>query len=274
MDPSVAKDLIILHSHARLTEGLVGRGVDLVVWPESSVGIDPARNDDVRSEVEDAGRAIGVPMVVGGNESVDDTHYRVMAYEVQPDRGIVDSYQKTHLVPFGEYVPGRKLLSWIPMLDQIPDDAVAGTERTLFDLGDGRVVAPVLSFEGDFGTLVRRRIADGGRLLVVATNTSTWGHTWASAQHAAFSQVRAAENGVWVVHAAHSGISEFIAPDGTVAGRAPLYEATTLLRDLRFANHETLYTRMGDWFPVACGMGALLWLLFAGRRKGPDGSVT
>lgn len=274
MDPSVEKDLSILRSHSDLTKGLAGEGADLIVWPESSVGIDPIRNQEIGDEVDEASRVVDAPMIVGGNESVDESHYRVMAYEVEPGKGIVDRYQKTHLVPFGEYVPGRKLLSWIPMLDQIPDDAVAGTERTLFDIGDDRVIAPVLSFEGDFGPLVRQRIADGGRLLVVATNTSTWRRTWVSAQHAAFSQVRAAENGVWVIHAALSGISEFIGPDGRVTGRAPLYEATTLLQDVRFADHETLYTRMGDWLPIAGGVVVLLWALFARRRdRGGDSVV-
>src|SRR5947207_8969152 len=104
-----------------------------------------------------------------------------------------------HLVPFGEYVPGRRLLSWLPLLDQIPQDAVAAHDPKSFSV-DGGEVTTVLSYEGDFGSLVRQRIGAGGRLLVVATNTSTWRRSWASAQHVAMSQVRAAENGVWVVH--------------------------------------------------------------------------
>jgi apolipoprotein N-acyltransferase len=220
-----------------------------------------------------AARTVEAPMIVGGNLQVDEDHYQVMAYDVDPDGEIVDRYQKTHLVPFGEYVPGRRFLKWLPILDQVPQDAVAGTERTLFDV-DGQKVAPVLSFEGDFGSLVRRRIGEGGRLLVVATNTSTWGHSWASAQHAAFSQVRAAENGVWVVHAALSGISEFIAPDGRVTQRSPLYQEATLVQDLRFSSGTTLYARIGDWLPWTALVILFGWLGYVAFARPRGDSVS
>jgi apolipoprotein N-acyltransferase len=142
-------------------------------------------------------------------------------------------------------------LSWIPLLDQIPKDALAAPRGKLFSVA-GEKVAPVLSFEGDFGSLVRQRIAAGGRLLVVATNTSTWRTTPASAQHLALSQVRAAENGIWVVHAALSGISAFVAPDGSVASSTPLWKATSIVHRVRFASTTTLYTRLGDWLPFLC----------------------
>jgi apolipoprotein N-acyltransferase len=178
---------------------------------------------------------------------------------------VVDRYQKTHLVPFGEYVPGRDLIGWLPILDQVPRDAVRADEPTVFDVAGGRV-APVISFEGDFGTLVRGRIDEGGRLLVVATNTSTWGDSWASAQHVAFSQVRAAENGVWTIHAALSGISAFVAPDGTVVDRTPLWTATTLQDDIRFSEDASFYARTGDWVAWLCLLGTLL-LVALGRRR-------
>jgi apolipoprotein N-acyltransferase len=99
-----------------------------------------------------------------------------MAFLVSPDGEVIDRYRKTHLVPFGEYIPGRRLLEWIPMLDQVPRDAIPGREPAVFDVAGGQV-APVISFEGDFGSLVRGRISHGGRLLIVATNTSTWGES-------------------------------------------------------------------------------------------------
>src|SRR5918999_3515427 len=148
-----------------------------------------------------------------------------MAFQVGPDGRVVDRYQKTHLVPFGEYIPARDLFDWLPMLDQVPRDAIPAAEPVVFDVAGGPI-APVISFEGDFGSLVRQRIHEGGRMLVVATNTSTWGDSWASAQHVAFSRLRAVENGVWVLHAAISGISAVIAPDGDVVERTPLWTRT------------------------------------------------
>ncbi len=262
------KELGIVRRHSLLTRRLRDRGIDLVVWPESAVGLDLERVPAAREAVSSAARAVDAPMIVGGNLDEGTSHYLVMAFEISAAGNVVDRYQKTHLVPFGEYVPARDLLGWLPPLAQVPRDALAGSEPVVFSVAGGKV-APVISFEGDFGPLVRRRIDAGGRLLVVATNTSTWSTTWASAQHLAFSQVRAAENGVWVVHAALSGISGFVRPDGHVTTQTPLWRATTAVRDVRFASGTTLYTRAGEWLPVLCVALSLLALARGalGRRR-------
>jgi apolipoprotein N-acyltransferase len=255
-DDPHAKELAIIERHRRLTERLSGGAADLVVWPESSVGLDLDRVPEAAAAVRAAARGAGAHLVVGGNLDLGPDRYRVMAFLVSPDGRIVDRYQKTHLVPFGEYIPARRWLEWIPMLDQIPRDAVAGTSPGVFDVPGG-TIAPVISYEGDFGTLVRRRIALGGRLLVVATNTSTWGASWASAQHLAFSRLRAVENGVPVVHAALTGISGFVTPDGRVLGTIPIGRSMARIATVRFATEISPYARTGDWLPRACLVAAL-----------------
>ena len=260
---SVEKDAEILASHVRLTEG-IDEKVDLVVWPESSVAIDPDV-PEVRDQLSRAAAAAGAPMIVGGNEDIDADRYEVAAFLIDPSGEITDRYKKTHLVPFGEYVPFRGFLGWLPILDQVPRDAVPGRTGKLFRV-DGLDIAPVISYEGDFGSLVRSRIASGGDILLVATNTSTWLHSWASAQHVAFSQVRAAENATPTIHAAVSGISAFISDRGEVEASLPLYEPGVLIREVPPRVTRTLYTRAGDWilagFVIACG---LTWDV--GRRR-------
>jgi apolipoprotein N-acyltransferase len=267
---SIEKDLVILANHVRLT-ATVSEEADLVLWPESSVGIDPARDPAVAEEIRSAAAGIGRPLIFGGNLAREDGDYQVMAYEVSAEGEIVDAYQKTHLVPFGEYVPARELLDWIPALAQVPLDAVPGTEPVVFDVAGGRV-APVISFEAEFGSLVAGRVDAGGRLVVVLTNTSTWRHSWASAQHVAMSQVRAAETGVYVAHAALSGISAFVDPTGRVIERSDLWEPDVLVRRLRFAGGVSLYARTGDWLPAAALAASALWIgsgLIPGLRRRP-----
>ena len=263
--PSYEKDLVILDNHSRLT-ATVPPEADLVIWAESSVGIDPFRDEEVATEIRAAASGIGRPMIVGGNRARDDGDYQVMAYLVSPRGEIVDEYQKTHLVPFGEYVPARRFLDWIPALDQVPLDAVAGDDPVVFDVAGG-AVAPVLSFEADFGSLVGGRIGGGGRLLVVLTNTSTWRHSWASAQHLAMSQVRAAETGVWVAHAALTGISAFVDPSGAVVERSGLWEPDVLMQPVRFAEQVTLYARTGDWLPLGCLVVVVFGGVVLARRR-------
>lgn len=262
--PSYEKDLTILANHVRLTES-VPPEADLILWPESSVGIDPARDPDAGAALRDAARGGGASMIVGGTLARDDGRYQVMAYLVSPEGEIVDSYQKTHLVPFGEYVPARDLLGWLPAIDQVPLDAVPGDDPVVFDVAGGRV-APVISFEADFGSLAARRIGAGGRLLVVLTNTSTWRHSWASAQHVAMSQVRAVESGVYVAHGALTGVSAFVDPSGNVLQRSELWEPDVLVQTVRFATRASFYARTGDWVPIGSLAGAGLWAAAAVLR--------
>jgi apolipoprotein N-acyltransferase len=246
------KNVEILRSHLTETQALAGDDVDLIVWPESSIAIDLRPGNDVAQAVGEAARTAGAPLIAGGNLEEGSHLYKVVAFHIDETGELVDTYQKTHLVPFGEYVPWPSLRKWLPMLAQVPRDAIAGPKGKTFTLDQGRV-APVISFEGDFGSLVRERIGPlGGRLLVVATNTSTWATSWASAQHVAFSQVRAVENGVWVAHGALSGISAFIAPDGSVTKSSDLWTTDTLIETVRMADDTTFYALTGDWLAWAC----------------------
>ena len=255
--------------HLELTRTLADDEIDLVVWPESSVGIDPFLDDDIRSMVEEAARAVDAPMIVGANLEADEDNYKVTTLKVEPTGEVTDVYQKTHLVPFGEYVPARSTIGWIPMLDQVPRDAIPGDEPHNFTItaGTEHEVATVISFEGDFGHLVRDRVANGASLIIVATNTSTWERTWASAQHVAMSQVRAAETRVPVVHAALSGISAGVNFDGTIATSSELYEEDTLVFETTPTLDVSIYARTGEWLPILCLIVSLISVASGIRRR-------
>ena len=257
--------------HLELTRTLPD-DVDLVVWPESSVGIDPFRDPAIGAMVQEAARASGAHLIVGANLDVDRDHYMVTTLLVSPEGEFIDRYQKTHLVPFGEYVPAREFLGWIPMLEQIPRDAVPGDEPKNFEV-QGHQIGTVISFEGDFGPLVRERAALGARLIVVATNTSTWGEWWASAQHVAMSQVRAAETGAPVAHAALSGISAFITDHGRVQQETDLYVEDVIVGNMLPSTGPTFYVKTGEWLPWSCVALAIVVVLL-GRRSGRREAVT
>lgn len=261
--------------HVRLTEGLAGERLNLVVWPESAVGIDPFLDTDVATMLGDAARAVDAWMIVGATLEGEGDTYKVVTLLVDPAGEIVDVYQKTHLVPFGEYVPWRDALGWIPMLEQVPRDAVAGHEPKNFSVPGTEVpglerleheIGTVISFEGDFGHLVRERVESGARMVVVATNTSTWKHTWASAQHLAMSQVRAAETRVPIVHAALSGTSAFVGHLGTTGERTGLYREATLVADVAPSPLISLYARTGEWLPISCALIVIAGIVVLRRR--------
>lgn len=263
MEPSLEKDLLIARSHRHLTQEL--DDVDLVVWPESSVGADPEQVEESGLVIADAARAVGAPMIVGGDHEREDGRYQVMAFLISPEGEIVDRYQKTHLVPFGEYVPVRRVFGGIPALQQVPRDAVPGNRDAIFDVKGARI-APVISFEGDFGSLVRARVAKGAQAVVIATNTSTWGESWASVQHLAMARLRAAETGVPVIHAALTGTSAFVAPNASVARSTPLWVPAVLQQEVTLSGTVTPYVRWGDVVAWLCALALIALAVTAHRR--------
>src|SRR5207249_1902553 len=123
-----------------------------------------------------------------------------------------------------------------------------------------------ICFENTFASLDRRLVADGARFLVVSTNNASYGRTAASRQHLIMSRLRAVENGRWVVHAAVSGISAFIDPEGRVHRPTRLFQLVTDRFTIRESSARTLYTRLGDWFPWASG-ALVLGLILVPRRR-------
>jgi apolipoprotein N-acyltransferase len=87
------------------------------------------------------------------------------------------------------------------------------------------------------------------------------------------SQVRAAENGVYVVHGALTGISAFVDPAGDVLSSTELWQPTVLLAEVRFAEGVSFYARTGDWLPIACAVGSLGWLILMMTRRRKAGTV-
>jgi len=238
--------------------------VDLAVWGESA--LDPGANTpSFRARVEEAIRQVGIPTLAGAVIHTADGRY--FNESLLFDRGgeIVGEYRKVHLVPFGEYVPFRHWLSWISALRQIPYDETPGQRVHPLHV-DGLTFGNVICFENSFPSIDRALVADGAEFLVVTTNNASYGMTAASRQHLLMSQLRAVENARWVVHAAVSGISAFIDPEGRVVDERGLFRPATMLHTIRASSARTLYTRLGDWWPWL-SLFLALGLLVAPRTR-------
>jgi apolipoprotein N-acyltransferase len=178
----------------------------------------------------------------------------------------VDRYTKTHLVPFGEYVPWRSELSWISALQQVPIDLTPGTELHTMSI-DGMTFGSVICFENSFASIDRQLVEDGAQFLVVSTNNASYGMSAASAQHLIMSRFRAVENARWVVHAAVSGISAYVDPEGGVHDETGLFQTTTTHQTITTSTALTVYTRFGDWFPWLSVVVAAGLVLVPRRRE-------
>ena len=260
-----ATDREFLEAQVALTRTLAGSRVALVVWPESSLGHDPFSDPSLLDPLLASIRQMGAAYIVGATLDAPGGRFRNVSLFFRSDGSTAGSYVKMHLVPFGEYVPARRLLAgWIRELDRVPLDGIAGRSPTVFSLPQG-AFASVICYETAYPELVRSFVTRGARMIVVSTNNSSYLRTAASAQMVAISQLRAAEERMWVAQAALTGISAVIAPSGRVVARTGLFRPALLTPTIRFATGTTVYGRYGDWLPVAVLVAGVLVLSAPGR---------
>lgn len=265
---------ITYQQHLELTKTIPPGSVDLVVWSEGSTGglnADPVLHPEIGAAIGAEAARIGSYFLVGSDRPISDTHWINANVVFGPDGRIVGEYRKRHPVPFGEYIPARPLFDWIPVLSQVPRDMIRGEAPVLFDIGGG-LAGSVISFEGGFARYARQTAAQGGQLLVVATNEGSYEFTSVSDQFIGMTRMRAAEAGVDVVHSAVTGKSTFITEGGRIGEITGFTEqkviaATLLLRDAG----PTLYVRLGEWVQALAITGLLIATL--GRCRSSPGSA-
>ncbi|HLW17257.1 MAG TPA: apolipoprotein N-acyltransferase [Actinomycetota bacterium] len=265
------EDFTIVNNHVRETQLLFNEPKpDLIVWPENSFDRDPRTNPDMVAPVVATIQRIGAPLLAGAILDEGDrwTNTNVL---IGPTGQIVQRYDKIHLVPFGEYVPWHFVRSLVPALDrEVPSDAIAGKKLVVFHI-DGARIGTLICFESTYPELARGLARDGAQLLIVTTNNASFGTSPAAREHLAMSQMRAVETGRAVVHAAISGISAVIQPNGKITQESKLFTPALLRANLPLATGETPYARFGSDFEIAIGAGALMFALlpfFARKPKG------
>ena len=241
---------------------------DLVVWPESAIDRDPARPawadlGELAQEAAIAGGTLVSGVSLDGPD--DPARERIVGAWLLGGDGtgdVADLYIKRRPVPFGEYVPGRRWLGWIPALDQVPRDAIAGPGPQSFEVAPGVSAAVLVCFETLFSGLTRTNVLAGPQdagLILAITNDASFQRSAEPDQHLAQSRMRAIESGRWVVHAALSGSSAFVDPEGGVHQATDLFVQASIRTKVPLAAARTPYLAVGDL--VGWGGAILLVLL-------------
>jgi apolipoprotein N-acyltransferase len=257
------EDVAVARLNIELDRRLADDPPDLVIWGESSV--DPgATRPEVFAQVRDVVRSVGAPTLLGSVQpSAGGLQNQVLALD--GGGAVVDRYAKTHLVPYGEYVPFRGELGWVGALRQIPYDLTPGTEVEPIRLAGLPPIGTPICFENAFPDIERTFVQRGAGVIAVLTNNASYEDTALSPQHVDLSRMRAVEAGRWVVHAAVSGISAFVDPSGRVVAQAGLFRPAILRHTIRSSDTRTWYIRLGDWLPRLCAV-AVLGLFLVPRR--------
>ena len=237
----------IYDSHLVQTQSLEGN-FDLVVWPESSTGFnnDPGVHSRVQNDISTEALRLDSYFLIGGDRPVQKEYFENYGIFINREGEIVDQYLKQHPVPFGEYIPFRKYLDWIPPLALVPRDMIRGDGQKIFMVNDTKI-STVISFEGSFQRYIRNSVLDGAELVVILTNQASYGESGMSDQFILMSRANAISNERPIVHAAITGKSAFIDHNGKVISKTELFETTTLNEKLEVRQTETPYSKYGNY---------------------------
>lgn len=229
---------------------------DLIVWPEAAVPVYLGHEPWALAWLTDLAGEVGRPLLVGAPDARlagRRIGYRNSAFLVSA-RGIEGRYDKIRLVPFGEYVPWRRLFFFVEAIAADIGDFTPGDARVIFPF-ERAPFGTVICYEIIFPNLVRDFVDAGARFMVNLTNDAWFGDTGGPLQHLAMVPLRAVENGVAVVRAANTGVSALVAPSGAIGPRIELGKRGAVTVSVPPPRGPTFYTRHGDLF--AYGMGAL-----------------
>jgi len=244
----------------RLSRAAVKDKAELIVWPESATPFYLMANQKMSQlvitniERTRTDYLIGSPSFVRRGATVQ---YFNSAYLIRPGQRTIIKYDKTHLVPYGEYVPLRK---WLPFLGKIVaqvGDFMPGKEGRTLPWGRWRLGVQIC-YEIIFPALSRALVQNGAAVLINITNDAWFGRTSGPYQHFSMTVFRAVENRRALARAANTGISGFIDPAGRVLAKTPLLQQAVVTRTVPLLETKSLYTRFGDLLAQACLAAALL----------------
>ena len=254
---------------------------DLLVWPESSMPGPVLADEESRKFVMDLAASSETDLLLGTID-VDKRDVFNAAVLVAEGGDRVQVYRKVHLVPFGEYVPGRHRVPLLAQIvgDQVPGDFKEGTEHTVFTLTNSDVhVAPLICFEDTIGELTRQFVlpsetSPGANLLVDITNDGWFQRSAGSHQHLANAIFRSVETRRPMIRAANTGVTCFINQFGRITqvlrdDTGSTFTEGVLAGEIKVpTEHElTFYVRHGELFAKACaGITLVLILVLLGVR--------
>lgn len=246
------------------TEAVEESQSSLIIWPETAYPGYIQRGSRLFKKLENLILSIETPFLIGALSYRNGKNYN-SAFLFSSSGEIEKIYNKLHLVPFGEYIPLKRIFSFLEKMTPEIGDYDKGEEYTVFSIqysalsdesskaGKDRRFSVLICFEDLFPDLARRFTRSGANFLVNITNDAHFGDSACPWQHFTHSVFRAVENGVPVVRVANTGVSGFIDPDGRVKevfrkkGRA-IGKRGWMAHQLSFSSGKTFYTRFGDVF--------------------------
>jgi apolipoprotein N-acyltransferase len=243
---------------------------DFILWPENSTDIDPQLDPVTRSVVWSSARIAGRPILVGAvTEGPGTDERQTTAMWWDPAYGVLATYHKRNLVPFGEWIPFRKqLLPLVPILKEVGAQSVPGTTPGVLDVslnGHDLRVGDVICFELAYDKTVYQAV-EGSQVLMVQSNNATYGGTGQVEQQFAITRARAMEARREIAVATTNSVSGYIDRDGNIVRRTSEFTADSFVETMPLRSAITPALRIAPWLDRGLALAGLVFCLIALTR--------
>ncbi len=261
----------------------VNGDVDLILWPESSLGNyqvdlqDFCDQDNVIQHCEPASAifdpypTIHCDLLAGGmtydEGGRDQGPYKNTAFLINRDKWITGRYVKRSLMPIGEYVPGE---TWFPVLREwaaVSTELVRGDDDSPLSLSAGQRVGLLVCYEDMVADNAASSVLAGAQCLIALANGSAFKDPDTLEQHLRLAQFRAIENRRAMIRCAATGVTCLVQPDGSIHDRLSIGNDGVLVAEVPLEDQLTFYTRHGNWLSrlAACTTGLCGLIIFVRR---------
>lgn len=250
-----------------------GQKYDLLVWPETPAPffLNDSNFRDVAADVARQTHTWFLAGSVGVRSASESPQHTSDVYNsaalFNPAGELVERYDKIHLVPFGEYLPFKDAFPFMDMITKQIGTFARGQSRDPLEAG-GQRLGILICYESVFPDEVRDYARRGANVLVNISNDGWYGDSGAWKQHMQQTQMRAVENGRWMLVGTNTGVTASVDPYGRIVAASERKIRTALAAPYALLSGTTFYTQHGDWFAYLCAIISLVIIAFGLAKRG------
>ena len=261
--------------YASLTEEAAKDGAKMVLWPETALPYQVFTDYEVSHFVTNLAKEYNITIIMSAFTKDEESGLsKNSIVEVKPDGRFGETvYSKQRLVPFGEFVPMRELVTFIfpPLanIGMLEDDLVAGDDSYVIESEIGNIGCG-LCFDSIYEGVVLGAVRNGAEIVVISTNDSWFSDSAALDMHNGQARLRAIESGKYVVRSANTGISSIIDPLGNVKEELGALERGYVVSEVSPRGENTIYAYIGNTFAYICiayAIGMICLSVIEGFKK-------
>ena len=188
------------------------------------------------------------------------------AFLISPTGAVIDKFYKTHLVPFGEWLPFQDKFPWLAKIHLGQGNYLPGKRFRPLQVKCARL-GVLICFESIFPEIARKEVNLGANLLVNITNDGWFGRSLGPREHFYLAIFRSIETQRYLVRAAKTGISAIVSPEGKIEEKLDQFKLGIIEREVPLLRGETFYVRHGNWMVYLSLLMAIIFLAYNSVKR-------